>query len=367
MTTPSSPAPGARRAVVAGAGGFIGRALAADLRGRGYDVALVGRSGPDARWSDGPEGLARLVDGADLLVNLAGKNVGCRYTDANRDEILRSRVATTRALREAVTAARRPPRLWLNASTATIYRYALDGPQTEDDGELGTGFSVDVARAWEREFFTGDLPGTRRVALRMAIVLGGPASDLLARVARLGAGGPQLDGRWPQHRRYRGIGEHPTGGPAPVHRSEGRQRFSWIHVDDVLRAVRFLDEHEDLDGPVNLAAPHPVDNRTLMRELRRTVGMPVGLPAPRWLLEPALWVLRNESELLLKSRWVLPGRLQEAGFAFRWPDLAPALDDVVGLPGGTVVKRLPDIPADRAEKLLVVVSHAAEARRGVPV
>ncbi|MFC8596752.1 epimerase [Isoptericola sp. NPDC057191] len=325
--TPSSPSPERRRAVITGASGFLGTALAGDLVQQGYDVLRVGRDGPDARWDD-DDALARVVDGADLLVNLAGKSVGCRYTDANRDEILRSRVATTRALHDAVTRAARPPRLWLNASTATIYRYALDRPQTEDDGELGTGFSVDVARSWEDAFFDGDLPATRRVALRMAIVLGGPASDLLARVARLGAGGPQIDGRWFGHRRYRGIGDHPTGGPAPTHHSHGRQMFSWVHVDDVLRAVRFIDE-SGLSGPVNVAAPHPVDNRTFMAQLRRTVRMPVGIPAPRWLLEPAMWVLRNESELVLKSRWVLPARLQESGFEFRWPELAPALDDAV--------------------------------------
>lgn len=314
---------------MAGWTGFIGRALVQDLAARGYDVVRVGRSGPDVRWSDGVAGLARVVDGADLLVNLAGKSVGCRYTDANRDEILRSRVSTTRALREAVAAAAAPPRLWLNASTATIYRYALDRPQTESDGELGTGFSVDVARAWERELFADHLPGTRRVALRMAIVLGGPASGMLARIARLGVGGPQLDGRWFQHRRYRGIGDEPTGGPVPVHRSRGTQKFSWIHLDDVLGAVRFIDETASLSGPVNLSAPNPSDNRTLMAELRRAVGMPVGLPAPRWLLEPALWVLRNEAELVLKSRWVLPERLTAAGYPFRHPDLAAAIDDAV--------------------------------------
>ncbi|WP_402465575.1 epimerase [Isoptericola aurantiacus] len=317
------------RAVVAGWTGFIGRRLVADLAEQGYDVARVGRSGPDARWDD-PAAVARLVDGANLLVNLAGRSVGCRYTDANRDEILRSRVETTRQLHDAVTAAQHPPSVWLNASTATIYRYAVDGPQTESDGELGEGFSVDVARAWERELFAGELPGTRRVALRMAIVLGGPASDLLARVTRLGAGGPQLDGRWFQHRRYRGIGADPTGGPVPMHRSHGTQRFSWIHIDDVVTAVRFLVARADLDGPVNLAAPGPVDNRALMAPLRRVVGMPIGLPAPRWLLEPAMFVLRNESELVLKSRWVVPERLEAAGFAFRWPQLGPALDDAVG-------------------------------------
>ncbi|SKB10170.1 epimerase [Aeromicrobium choanae] len=317
------------RAVVAGWNGFIGHRLVEDLTDRGYDVARVGRSGPAATWSD-PAGLARLVDGAALVVNLAGKSVGCRYTDANRAEILRSRVETTRQLREAIAAAHEPPRLWLNASTATIYRYAMDRPQTESEGELGTGFSVDVARSWEDELFEGDLPGTRRVALRMAIVLGGPASDLLGRVARLGIGGPQYDGRWFQHRRYRGIGAKPTGGAVPMHHSHGRQRFSWIHIDDVLASIRFIEEHSGIEGPVNLSSPKPSDNRTLMAELRRAVGMPIGLPATRWMLEPAMWVLRNESELLLKSRWVLPERLESAGFTFRWPDLRPALDDTVG-------------------------------------
>jgi len=319
---------GGERAVVSGWNGFIGQRLVDDLAARGYDVARVGRSGPDARW-DQPSALADLVDGAALVVNLAGKSGGCRYTDKNRDEILRSRVETTRQLREAVAGASDPPRLWLNASTATIYRHAMDRPQTEADGELGTGFSVDVARSWERELFAGDLPGTRRVALRMAIVLGGPASDLLARVARLGLGGAQHDGWWRQHHRYRGIGEQPTGGPVPIHHSRGRQRFSWMHIDDVLSAIRFLEAHDGLEGPVNLSSPNPSDNRTLMAELRRTVGMPLGVPAPRWLLEPAMWVLRNESELLLKSRWAVPEKLTEAGFEFRWPDLGPALDDVV--------------------------------------
>jgi uncharacterized protein len=317
------------RAVVAGWNGFIGHRLVADLAARGYDIVRVGRAGPDAQWADAAA-LAAAVDGSALVVNLAGKSVGCRYTETNRNEILRSRVETTRALRAAIAAAASPPRLWLNASTATIYRYALDRPQTEADGELGSGFSVDVARAWERELFAGDLPGTRRVALRMAIVLGGPASDLLARIARLGVGGPQYDGWWFQHRRYRGIGENPTGGPVPIHHSGGRQKFSWIHIDDVLAAIRFVEAHDELEGPVNLSSPNPSDNRTLMAELRRAVGMPSGIPAPRWLLEPALWVLRNESELVLKSRWVLPERLKDAGFEFTWPELQPAIDAAVG-------------------------------------
>lgn len=313
-------------AVVAGASGFLGRAVVPALQAEGYRVLTVGRGGGDAVW-DHPAEIARLVDGSDLLVNLAGKSVGCRYTDANRDEILRSRVATTQILHDAVATAVAPPVLWLNASTGTIYRYAIDRPQDEDDGEIGTGFSVDVARAWESTFFAGELPGTRRVALRMAIVLGdGTATRSLLRVARLGLGGPHLDGWWWPHSRYRGIGPDPSGdGRSPWYRSRGRQRFSWIHVDDVIGAMRFIRDHPHLVGPVNLAAPTASDNRRLMAAVRRRVRAPFGLPAPRWMLEPGLWALRNESELLLKSRWVTPKRLLEAGYVFTWTDLDEAL------------------------------------------
>jgi NAD dependent epimerase/dehydratase family enzyme len=323
---------GGARAVLAGASGFLGPRLADDLRTRGYDVVVVGRRGPDVRWDD-RTALDAAVDGADLVVNLAGRSVGCRYRDAHREEIYASRVGTTRALGEAVRRAEHPPRLWLNASTATIYRHAMDRPQTEDDGELGEGFSVDVARDWERAFFADELPATRRVALRMAIVLGdGPALNTLLAAARFGMGGPQQDGWWFPHRRYRGIGPDASG-PALWHRHDdthgGDQRFSWIHVDDLLAAVRFLDEHEELDGPVNLAAPGTSTNRALMAALRRAARAPFGLPAPRWFLEIGMLVLRQESELVLKSRWAIPRRLLDAGFTFRWPDLDDAVTDLV--------------------------------------
>lgn len=317
-------------AVIAGGSGFVGRALHAALADDGYDIRLIGRSGPHAAWSD-PVGLRDTVDDADLVVNLAGKSVNCRYTDANRDEILRSRVQTTHLLRQAVADAASPPRVWLNASTATVYRYALDRPQTEADGELGTGFSVDVARAWEDEFFAGELPATRRASLRMAIVLGdGPATRTLVRLARLGLGGAQHDGWWFPHARYRGIGQRPTGdGRSPWHRSHGRQRFSWIHLDDVVGAVRFIRDDAGIEGPVNLAAPAVSDNATLMATLRRIVGAPIGLPAWRFMLEPAMWALRTEPELVLKSRWAAPGLLVGAGFRFAHPELEPALREVV--------------------------------------
>ena len=317
--------------MLAGGSGFVGVRLDEDLRARGYDVVHVGRRGPDVRW-DEPAALAAAVDGADLVINLAGRSVGCRYTDAHRDEIHDSRTGTTRALADAVRQAQRPPRVWMNASTATIYRHATDRPQTEDDGELGEGFSVDVARDWERAFFDGDLPGTRRVALRMAIVLGdGPALNKLLTAARCGIGGAQRDGWWFPHRRYRGIGPTPTG-PTVWHRHRdtagGSQRFSWIHLEDLVAAIAFLDEHAEVDGPVNLAAPGTSTNAALMAALRRAARAPFGLPAPRWFLEIGMVVLRQESELVLKSRWAVPERLLEAGFRFRWTELEPAVADL---------------------------------------
>ncbi|WP_106209957.1 epimerase [Glaciihabitans tibetensis] len=317
------------RAVVAGASGFIGKRLVEDLAAQGYLVSRIGRSGADAAWGD-DTAVRALIDGADLLVNLAGKSVNCRYTERNRDEILRSRIDTTRQLRRAIEASSHPPAVWLNASTATLYRYALDRPMTESEGEVGTGFSSDIAREWEHELFVGELPSTRRVALRMAIVLGdGPATGILLRLARWGLGGPQIDGWWFPHRRYRGIGARPTGdGRAPAHRSRGRQRFSWIHIDDVVAAVTFIARSGDIVGPVNLAAPNASDNRALMAALRKSVSARIGLPAFRWMLEPAMWLLRTEPELVLKSRWVTPERLTEAGYAFVWPTLEPAIDDV---------------------------------------
>ena len=315
------------RAVVAGAGGFIGEALVAALDADGYDVVPVGRTSA-VSWDD-PEALHAAVDGADLLVNLAGKSVDCRYTDANRNAILSSRVETTRALHDAVAAASAPPRLWINSSTATIYRHATDRPNTESTGELGAGFSVDVAKAWEKAFFAGDLPATRRVALRLAIVVGdGPATRMLLTLARTGLGGPQHDGRVPPHRRYRGIGDDPTGDSPPWYRTRGRQRFSWVHIDDVLDAVRFVVRRDDIAGVLNVAVPQASDNRSLMRSLRSVVGMPVGVPSLRWMLELAMWALRTEPELILKSRWVMPERLLDAGFRFTHTDLRAALASV---------------------------------------
>lgn len=314
-----SVAPG--RVVLGGSTGFIGQDLARRWRAEGREVVTVSRRGADLTWDD-QDGIDAAVDGADLVVGLAGKSVNCRYTPANRAEILRSRVENTAALRTAIGRAAAPPPLWVNSSTATIYRHADDRGQSESHGELGTGFSVEVAKAWERELFAGDLPDTRRVALRTAIVLGdGGVLAALRTLARCGLGGTQHDGRWPI-----GGTRHAAGTAHEFRTRGGRQRFSWVHLDDVAGIIAFLERHPELEGPVNAVAPRASDNRTLMATLRRAVGVPFGLPAARWMLELGAVALRTETELILKSRWVVPEKLLEAGYVFRRPVLADAVD-----------------------------------------
>lgn len=312
------------RIVLAGASGFIGSALADAFRSEGADVALIGRNGPGAQWGD-TAAITALLDGADLVINLAGKSVNCRYHEGNRAEILRSRIETTRELAEAIAGCETPPPLWLNSSTATIYRHAEDRPMTESSGELGTGFSVSIATTWEDEFFASRLPATRKIALRMAIVLGdGSALVPLMKLARAGLGGSQIDGPWPASRARLAAGTyHREGAPA------GTQKFSWIHLDDVIGSIRFLREHQEIDGVVNLASPHPSDNRTMMRDLRHALGVRFGLPAWRPVLELGSALIRTESELVLKSRWVVPERLIEAGYVFEHPYLDATLKSIV--------------------------------------
>ncbi len=312
------------RIVIAGASGFMGRHLVTEFRAAGDEVATIGRAEADAIWADAAA-VAAVIDGSDLLLNLAGKSVNCRYGPANRAEILRSRVDTTRALGDAAATVARPPALWLNSSTATIYRHADDRPMTESTGELGSGFSVGIAQAWERAFFERELPTTRRVALRTAIVLGdGGALVPLLNLARLGFGGAQVDGPWFRSKRRIAAGTlHEFGTPG------GRQRFSWVHLDDVLGIIRFLVAHPEIGGVVNVAAPNAVDNVTVMRGIRRALRMPFGIPLHRWLLEPGAAAIRTETELVLKSRWVTPERLLAAGYEFAYPQIDDAVHQIV--------------------------------------
>jgi uncharacterized protein (TIGR01777 family) len=298
---------GTRTVVLAGASGFIGRYFRARFEKDGWTVRTIGRRGskgaPSAVWGDDDVRLARVLDGAELLVNLAGRSVSCRYNDRNKAAILESRLSTTAALGRAIALCRQPPSTWLNASTGTIYRNAVDRPQSERDGEPGTGFSVDVARAWEAELDAAVTPGTRKIPMRIAIVLGrgGGALRPFANLARLGLGGRM--------------------GP-------GSQKFSWIHVEDLYRCVRFLHARTDITGPVNVASPDVVTNRELMRMVRRAYGARFGIPTPAWLLRLGAVLIRTETELVLKSRWVQPEKLLDAGFVYSQPELGRALQQI---------------------------------------
>jgi uncharacterized protein (TIGR01777 family) len=301
-----------RRIVIAGASGFLGSYLVGRFRAAGDTVTTIGRRGADATWG-ASTALAQAIDGADVLINLAGKSVNCRYTRRNKAAIFSSRLLTTAELGDVVAVVEHPPPVWFNASTATIYRHADDRAMTEKKGELGSGFSVNVATAWEREFFAHHRDGVRQVALRMAIVLGsGSALVPLVRMARFGLGGPQFGGK--------------TKG--------ARQRFSWVHIEDVYRAIEFLISHTNLADAVNVASPYPVDNRELMATIRRVLGVRVFVPVFSWMLEVGAFALRTETELLLKSRWVVPKRLLDAGFGFEFPKLEGALRDILGRGAG---------------------------------
>ena len=255
----------------------------------------------------------REIDGCDVVINLAGRSVNCRYTAANREEILQSRVLSTRVVGQAIATAARQPRVWLQASTATIYAHRYDSPNDEHSGILGGGepsapdswrFSIDVARAWERAFEEAVTDGTRKVALRSAMTLSpdpGGVFDTLLGLARRGLGGRAGD---------------------------GRQFMSWIHHEDFIAAVRWLIERDDIDGAVNVAAPNPLPNAEFMRILREACGVPFGLPANKWMLEIGAVFMRTETELILKSRRVVPARLLEHGFAFTYPDWRSAAHDL---------------------------------------
>ncbi|WP_145319931.1 TIGR01777 family oxidoreductase [Paenibacillus xylanexedens] len=291
-----------KKVVLAGGTGFVGQDFAQRFKKLGYEVLIISRQPGHIAWED----RARIIEAleeAEMLINLAGKSVNCRYTDENRKVILESRTRTTRILGESVLACNHPPELWINSSTATIYRHAEDRPMTEKEGEIGSGFSVDVAKAWEQAFFEFSLPSTRQIALRIAIVLGeGGVMVPMTNLVRFGLGGSQ---------------------------GAGTQQFSWIHIEDLFRMVKYLQEHPQLNGVFNASSPHPVTNRELMASLREHMGVRIGLPSPRWMLELGARFIQTETELVLKSRWVIPERLEREGFTFTYGTLDAALAEIL--------------------------------------
>jgi uncharacterized protein len=307
------------KVVLPGGSGQVGTLVARALHERGDEVVVLSRSPQRAAWRVVPwdaETLgawAQELEGAAVVVNLAGRSVNCRYTPENRRQILDSRVDSTRVVGEAIAAAQQPPRVWLQASTATIYSHRYDAPNDEASGILGGNepdapaswsFSIAVARAWEDALEKADTPKTRKVALRSAVVLSpdrGGIFDTLLGLVRKGLGGTSGD---------------------------GRQFVSWVHEADFLAALDWLAGHEEMSGAVNIASPNPLPNAQFMEALRRAWGAPIGLPATAWMLAVGAIFLRTETELVLKSRRVVPGRLLASGFSFRFPDWDVAAQDL---------------------------------------
>lgn len=292
-----------KKVVLAGGTGFIGGYFKRKFEELGYEVKIISRQKQHISWLD-QAGIVDALEHAELLINLAGKSVNCRYNKANKNEIMNSRVKTTTILGESIQMCNNSPELWINSSTATIYRHAEDRPMTEEKGEIGSGFSVDVATNWEKSFFSFDLQNTRQVALRIAIVLGRDGGVMTP---------------------YRNLVKFGLGG----NQGNGRQKFSWIHVEDLFQIILFLKDREDLSGVFNCSSPEPVSNYELMSTLRKTMGVPFGLPSPKWLLEIGSVVIKTETELVLKSRWVLPERLEREGYTFHFPTLDQTLQDIL--------------------------------------
>lgn len=292
-----------KKAILAGGTGFIGKYFEDNFRNLGYAVKIISRQPDHISWDNQSEIVEALED-SELVINLAGKSVDCRYNQKNREEILRSRTRTTEILGNAIAACKNAPKLWMNSSTATIYRHADDKPMTEEAGEIGSGFSVEVAKAWERAFFSFDIPNTRQVALRIAIVLGknGGVMTPYKNLVRFGLGGVQ---------------------------GSGAQKFSWIHIEDLFQIVLFLKDREELSGVFNCSAPNPVTNRELMNQLRTIMNKSWGLPTPQWMLEVGAFFIGTETELVLKSRWVLPDRLERAGYQFKYDTIEKTLQDIL--------------------------------------
>jgi len=304
--------------ILAGGSGFLGTELARHFNELDWGVAILTRS-PKPRtdgvrevaWDNkSPGDWARELDGATAVVNLTGRSVDCRYNSRNRREIMDSRVNSTRVVGEAIARSKTPPRVWLNSSTATVYQHTFGKSHDESSRDMDSAkdakdaFSVEVAQAWERTLNDANTPHTRKVALRTSMVLGLGSNSVfpvLRRLTKFGLGGRQ---------------------------GSGKQFVSWIHVEDFCRAVEWIITHDALVGPINQCAPNPLPNAEMMKLFRDICGMPIGLPATEWMLEIGAFFLRTETELIFKSRRVVPGRLLASGFEFRFPHFREALADL---------------------------------------
>lgn len=307
------------KVVIPGGSGHVGQMLQRSFEARGHSVVVLSRTGGDSgsvcHWDGRTLGpWAAEIDGADVVINLAGRTVNCRYTEENLAQMMDSRVDSTRVVGEAIAQAAQPPHVWLQMSTATIYAHTFGPAHNEANGVIGGQEpdappywkrSIDIATAWEATLDAADTPHTRKVALRSAMVMSlvkGSVFDVLTGLTRLGLGGPMAG---------------------------GAQYMSWIHETDFIAAIDFLIKRDDLSGAVNLSSPGPVTQRDFQVTLRAALGVWLGLPATRWMAELGAVFMRTDTELVLKSRRVVPGRLLDAGFDFQFSEWAPAAEELV--------------------------------------
>jgi len=297
-----------KKIVLAGGNGYLGTVLANHFKNLADEVIILGRKAAPVNgnirtifWDGKTTGeWVNQIERADLLVNLCGKNVNCRYTAKNKQEIFDSRLIPTALLNKVVGQMENPPKVWINSSSATIYRHAEDRPQDEPTGDIGTGFSVDVCKGWEQVFFETETPATRKIALRIGIVFGKDSAIFprLRNLVKFGLGGKQGD---------------------------GKQYVNWVYEQDVASIMEYLLQKLEANGVFNCTAPNAVTNATMMRTIREAYKMPFGLPAPGWLLEIGAMLIGTETELILKSRWVAPKRLLDIGYKFQFTDFKQAI------------------------------------------
>jgi NAD dependent epimerase/dehydratase family enzyme len=356
-----------KKIIIAGGTGFIGQELV-NYFGKDNEIVILGRQSGDThknsynqklltaakgyqlryvKWNgkDLEENWSRELDGADLVINLAGKSVNCRYHKKQKQEIFDSRTHATKAIGEAIRKAKQPPALWINAASTTIYRHSMDKPNDEFTGiisdrkkdnmpynfidhlrykknrliarlfhgknsiaykSLDLDFSVQVCKLWEKTFFEQPTPGTRKIALRTAITLGkGGVITPYLNLCKSGLGGKH---------------------------GNGRQMFSWVHAEDVARMIEWLYENKKAEGIYNCVAPNVVSNYSFMKILRDITGHTIGLPAPAWMLEAGAFLIGTETELMLKSRWVIPARAMQEGFVFKYQLVNNALKQIINGP-----------------------------------
>lgn len=293
-----------RQIIIPGGSGFLGQHLANHFVKKGFKIVILSRSKKPSKgnihykkWDGKTLGnWATSFENAFAVINMAGRSVDCRYTEQNKAAVLNSRIDSTKVIGQAIQNCQNPPKIWLNSSTGTIYRYSEDMEMTEKRGEIGTGFSVDVAKAWEKTFNEVELPDVRKVVMRTSIVIGknGGAMKPLVNLTKVGLGGFQ---------------------------GSGKQFVSWLQVEDFCRITEFLITNKKATGVYNVVSPKPVRNQFFMQTMRKVLGIPIGLPAMKWMIEIGAFFMRTESELVLKSRRLVPERLLSEGFEFKYIDI----------------------------------------------